>query len=309
MKNIITTISIFTVAISFVLPCEASLFSSVGRAVTKKVAGEVMEEGTEKLLKKVASEIGETSAKKILSESGEEGLEFVVKHGVKGADFISKFGKAGLRAAMSEGAERTIKLAGIYGDDVIEIAAKHPGTGLKIVEELGETGLKIAKHSDSLTVNQTLRYLPEMTEKGLRNKYLSAVEREGAGLFKRAGRWVADNPFKTAGLGAGLYFAIDPEGFAKYMNKGVMPVAEKGAEAAGTFLKEIGKGAGEGAGSLLKNLVPEWAVITAFFGTLLMLFILFSKAVSSIKNFFGNLFGRKVPEKRKEEDFKTSERI
>jgi hypothetical protein len=312
MKKIttITTISAVLLTLNFSV-IEASVAGKSAKYITRKITGEAVEQGAKKSFQEASKKIGKKGAQKIFRKAGSEGLDFVARYGDDGAKFVMRYGKSGARIASTEGAERVFRLAGRYGDDVIKVAHKHPGTGLKIVEELGETGLKIAKHSDSLTVNQTLRYLPEMTEKGLRSKYVGAVEREGAGLFQRAGRWVADNPFKTAGLGAGLYFVIDPEGFAGHINKGAVPVAKEvaktSAEAAGTVIKELGKGAGEGAGSFFKELVPQWAITTGFFMILIALFIRISKGVSWIKNFFKKLFRKKVPEKKKEEDFKTSE--
>jgi len=304
MKRILTLTMVIT-AVFCSLDLQASLFSFVGKAGAKKVAGEVMEEGTEKLLKKVALEIGEAGAENVLKEGGAEGLEFVAKHGAKGADFVSKFGKTGLKAAMSEGGERIIKLTSIYGDDVIKIAQKHPGTGLKLIEELGEQGAVIASRNSTETVNKTLRYLPEMTEKGLRNKYLFAIESEGAGLFKRAGKWVADNLFKTVGLGAGLYFAVDPEGFAEHVKKGVIPIVKEGAKVGAESVGIVVKEGGKGVGSFIKSLVPQWAVTTAFFVILFALFIRISKTGVWIKNFFKNMFRKKVPEKRAESSFEN----
>ncbi len=302
----ITTITAVLLTLNFSV-IEASVAGKSAKYLTRKITGEAVEQGTKKSLRVASKKIGRKGAQKVFRKAGKEGVDFVAKYGDDGARFVMRYGKRGVRVASTEGAERVFRLAGRYGDDVIKVAHKHPGTGLKIVEELGEKGLHIARHSDSLTVNRTLRYLPEMTEKGLRDKYVSAVEREGAGLFKRAGKWVADNPFKTAGLGAGLYFVIDPEGFADRVNKGVMPIvnegAETGAKAVGTVIEKLGEGAGKGAGSFFKELVPQWAVTTAFFVILFALFIRISKTGVWIKNFFKNLFRKKVPEKKDESSF------
>ncbi|MGI6393624.1 MAG: hypothetical protein ACOX2F_02650 [bacterium] len=244
-------------------PVEA-VAGKVGRTLIKKAAKEGIEEGAKKSLKSVAKQVGKKNANAILKKAGTEGLEFAAKHGDRGARLVLRHGKKGVRLAKTYGPEKVFELTQKHGDNAVEAMLRHPGSGFKIVEELGEPGIRIAKNHSTATVNKTLKHLPEATKLGIRDKYIRVVEKEGAGFFERAGKYVLDNPVKSLALGGALWLAVDPESFSERINKGIMPVVDKGVETAGKTVVVAGESVGKGVGAVVKEVVPSWFLTLLF---------------------------------------------
>lgn len=284
MIKIIFTIFVLTLAATFDL--SAGVFSSTGKLISRKITKEIIDESAEKTIKLAAKKIGRESAEKIYKKFGVKTLEFVAEHGDEGARFVTKFGNNGVRIAIREGSEKIIKLADKYGYDVIKIAEKHPGTGTLIVEKLGKDGIIIAKNCSTDTVNKTLRYLPEMTKKGVRKKYVNAVVTQGGTFFKKASSVVIKNPLKTIGAGAGIYYLLAPEDFKEKIEKATVYSSDLAGKVIGKSAKTIGRT----TKNVMTEIAPSWVWILMLFGACFILICWFYKKINILFKKIINLF-------------------
>lgn len=231
-KRTLITALISVISLSlFTRPVPAA-GSTVARPA-KEVAEEIVEYFVKRGSRETAEELAEYGGKsavrelteRVVRETGEEGLEKVVKlskrHGVKALRtldnvedmapvlrVVDNLGddatKVALRRLGSSSGSTLARMTKKFGKEAMEAEIKHPGVGMRLVKNFGDDGARLAlKSSDDAAMTiarhaDDIAKLPASQRRGIKNLLFSQTDR----MVKFMGRFVENNPGKVLFTGA-----------------------------------------------------------------------------------------------------------
>ncbi len=277
----------------------ASIPTSVAKAVTKYFGKEGSEQATEFLAKKASKEAMERVSQIALREAGEEGIEQVArmtsKHGpellmaldnvgavkpmLKALDEIpeEQVGAAIAKLAAGESGKSLGEAVVRYGAKALTTEIAHPGVGLVLLKHFGDEGadlasrmtgeqaITIARHADEIST------LPSAQRSGVLSLIRSDTER----VVQFAGRFVEANPGKSLfTVATTAVILAEPErilgGDEVVFDAEGNPIVVSKAGIVGRMIESGGNAAAHVSNNFLQ---PLFYAVLAFAGTFAALFL------------------------------------
>lgn len=199
---------------------EASVGSSILKALTKFGTKEGGQEAAEKIAKEVGEDLAERTAQKVLREGGEQSLtkvsNIVADHGpdvvraldnaptvapiLKALDEIpaNEIAAASTRLAAGKAGQELAALTARYGSSALRAEVVHPGVGQAFVGALGDDGASLCL---KLTKDQAIeigKHLSDMAviPPGPRSQIVALISSNADRFATFVGRFVEKNPGK-----------------------------------------------------------------------------------------------------------------